>query len=284
MRLGLVWSVPLAIAVLSVAVWLVSSVSVSADARSEYLVRLLKGSSQFRVRAQAAVSLASARDEPGVVQALSVALNDDHAAVRAAAASALEKLGDPSALAALEARRNDREKPVRSAVERAIIALRRAAAKRSGRTAIAPPTRRVPTGPPKYYVGIGTPGTKANLDPETLRRARDFLESRLREVDGVVIAPANEKPRAARSVLQEKKLAGYYLDSSVVSVEKRPGGDVRAVVSVIVGSYPGREMRMILQGAATVMGGDSSTQMQAIEGAFRGALRNLPKVFETVQR
>ena len=31
----------------------------SADARSEYLIRLLEGSTQFRVRAQAAISLGS---------------------------------------------------------------------------------------------------------------------------------------------------------------------------------------------------------------------------------
>ncbi|MEM9193221.1 MAG: hypothetical protein AAGF12_28865, partial [Myxococcota bacterium] len=54
------------------------------------------------------------------------------------------------------------------------------------------------------------------------------------------------------------------------------------VVSVIVNTYPGRDMRAILQGAATVQGGGSGPQArrQAIEGALSGALRRLPQALQ----
>src|SRR5689334_15704301 len=63
-----------------------------ADARSDYLVRLLAGSTQFRVRAQAAISLGSVEPAASVVSALSKALSDEHPAVRAAAANSLGRL------------------------------------------------------------------------------------------------------------------------------------------------------------------------------------------------
>jgi len=77
---------------------------------------------------------------------------------------------------------------------------------------------------------------------------------------------------------------GYYLDASVVSVGPQ-GGGTRAVVSVILNTYPGRDMRAILQGAATVPGASGpSAERQAIEGALRGALRRLPQAMAASRR
>jgi len=56
------------------------------DPRNTYLIKLLQGSSQFRVRAQAAISLGAVTSSGGAVEALTVALADKHPAVRAAAA------------------------------------------------------------------------------------------------------------------------------------------------------------------------------------------------------
>jgi hypothetical protein len=260
------------------------TLSAAADARSDYLIRLLKGSAQFRVRAGAAISLGAIKGSDEVVEALSGALKDDHPAVRAASAASLERIGDPGALGALEASRNDAEKAVRAAVEKAIAKLRRAAGSRRGSVSTGTAARR-PTGRARYYVGVGMPGTASrSVDRNLLEHARRFIESRVSEVDGVLIAPENETPGLARRVLASKKLAGFYLDSSIVSVESQPGGGIRAVVSVIVGTYPERDMKMILQGAATVIGSDSRGKTQAVEGAFRGALRRLPQALATSGR
>ncbi len=261
------------------------TLSAAADARSDYLIRLLKGSSQFRVRAQAAISLSTIKNNREAVEALSGALKDDHPAVRAAAASSLERIGDPGALGALEASRNDSERAVKAAVEKAIARLRRLAGSTQPVAAAGGAGRPALGGTARYYVGVGMPGTASNaVNRQLLENARRFIESRVSEVDGVLIAPEDESPSAARKVLASRKLVGFYLDSSIVSVETQPGGGTRAVVSVIVGTYPDRDMKMILQGAATVIGSDSRGATQAVEGAFRGALRRLPQALQTSGR
>ena len=254
--------------------------AVKADARTDYLIRLLRTSSTFRVRAQAALSLGRLEAQPEIVEALSGALRDQHPAVRTAAAASLEQLGDPGALGALRSARNDRDSTVRSAIARAVRALERVA-----RTQ--PRTQPVPSepsggGPARYYVGVGMPGsTGGDVDRRVLSEAREFITQRVRTIDGVRLAPANESSSSARRVLGRERLTGYYLDSSIVRVE-RSGGNTRAVVSVIVGTYPGRDMRVILQGAATVQGGGTGpgADRQAIEGALTGALRRLPQAFQ----
>lgn len=256
------------------ALWTPTATSL-ADARTDYLIRLLSTSSTFRVRAQAALSLGRMDASSDIVNALSAALRDPHPAVRTAAAASLEQLGDASALDALRRVRSDRDATVRSAVARAIRALERVARTR-------PRSEPVPSEPSggqaRYYVGVGTPGTTVGVDRRVLDAVRRFLVERVGQIDGVVVAPEDESSRQAQRVLRSRRLSGYFLDSSIVQVEERNGG-TRAVVSVIVGTYPGRDMRVILQGAATVQGGGSGAQVQqqAIEGALTGALRRLPQ-------
>ncbi|MBN1655526.1 MAG: HEAT repeat domain-containing protein [Deltaproteobacteria bacterium] len=247
-----------------------------ADAKSDYLVRLLEGSSQFRVRAQAAISLGRVKNEPSVLKALLAALSDQHPAVRAASATSLERIGDPSALNELEQRRDDPEPAVRSAVSRAIAVLqKRAERDKTDNSTTAAPTR-PSLGPLRFYVGVGVPATKNNtISKDLLVRAQKFIVEQVSAVEGVLVAPINENPQRAKAVIEKQKLMGFFLDSSVVQLEKQQGGGTRAVVSVIVGTYPGRDMRSILQGSATVMGEGPGTEVQAIEGAFRGALRRL---------
>ena len=260
--------------------------SAQADARSDYLVRLLQTSSAFRVRAQAAISLGSVTPDDAVVSALAPAVQrDDNAAVRAAAAASLERLATPSAaaLSALRAASRDRETAVSTAAAQALRSLERVAssggggaASRGGSTSSAGSGSS--SGPARFYVGVGTPGSRAeSLDRSVLGSARDFIASRVRAMPGVEIAPDGETPRAATAVLRSRSLSGYYLDSSIVSLEVRADGGVRAQVSIIVQSYPGRDVRSMLSGAATVMGETGvAAQRAAVEGALQSALRNLP--------
>jgi hypothetical protein len=255
-----------------------------ADERTDYLVRLLQTSAAFRVRAQAAVSLGSVPPEPSVLQALSNALRDDNAAVRAAAANSLGRLGDPSVLPALRAVERDPEAAVRTSVAEAIASLQRAG---SGRTTVASTTSRTtsssagattaPSGPARYYVGIGVPGSRvSSVDPSVLQGARAFIQRSLMSMQGVVLAPDSESVAAANRVLRERSLAGFYIDSSVTVLEQRPDGALRASVSVVVQDYPGRNVRSMLTGSATVSGETgTAAQRTAIEAALGSALRNL---------
>ncbi len=250
-----------------------------ADARTDYLVRALRTSRMFRVRTQAAISLGGVQGEPQVTRALSDALRDDHPAVRAAACAALQRQGDPGALAGLRRMASDRQAAVRRACAGAVAALERVARSQ-------PQSRRLPNhggstpsaGSARFYVAIGLPGTRVSrLSRQTLDSARQLLRRETSRMSGVRLAPDNERPRAAQQAIAGGSLTGYYLDTSIVSVEQTAQG-LRARVSVVVQSYPDRNIRSMLQGAATVPGGrGASAERQAIEGALRGALRNLPQ-------
>jgi HEAT repeat protein len=246
---------------------------VAADARSEYLIRLLQGSNQFRVRAQAAISLGGVENAPDVGDALIGALRDEHPAVRAAAANSLGRLSDPRALPALRKLDGDPEAPVRVAARAAVTKLesdaRRGGSRQEGTTQ--------PGGPPRYYVAVGKPGSRSPaVSDEDLERAQQILRERLGEIDGVVVATAVESPTAVRNLLRNRKLKGFYIDSSVVAIENKPGGGVRASVSVILATYPDRAMRAIMQGAATAIGG-GDVKSQAMAGALKSALNQLPQ-------
>jgi len=148
----------------------------AADARSEYLIRLLKGSTQFRVRAQAAISLGGVGAAPEVVDALASSLRDEHPAVRASAATSLSRLADPRALGALRAAAQDPEPPVRTAV-RAEIAKLEGDARKNTEVATPPPSR--PTGPTRYYVAVGKPASRVpGFTAEDIDRVQQILRDR----------------------------------------------------------------------------------------------------------
>jgi hypothetical protein len=250
---------------------------VLADARTEFLIRMLASSDQFRVRTQAALALGSRPSEPAAVRALSSALRDEHPSVRSASAGALELLKDAQALVALRQARKDRDGAVRAAVEHAIKSIERSAAE-TERASVSDAAG----GPASFYVAVGTPSTSLGLPASALRGLRDHVVKQVAGVEGVRIAPENEAQAAAAQVVRSKRLVGYYLDSSITAIEARPGGGLRAAVSVIVGTYPGRAMRVMLSGAATVSGAGVSdaAKLQAVEAAFTGALRRLPQAMQ----
>jgi hypothetical protein len=193
--------------------------------------------------------------------------------VRAAAANSLGRLADGKALRALHSAENDSEPPVRAAVKAAIAKIESSARSGSGEVAV----KTTPNGPPRYYVAVGRPATRAaDVGQSDLDRALQVLRERVSSIDGVVLAPSDEPPSQARSVLRARNLRGYYIESSVTSVEQKPDGGVRAQVSVIVATYPDRAMRAIMQGAATAMGG-GDIRAQAMAAALKSALNQLPQ-------
>ncbi len=139
-------------------------------------------------------------------------------------------------------------------------------------------------GRPQYLVAVGMPGAKAErVSRQMLFDARVFLSEKLLELDGVELAPDDLTPADAAREIVKRKLYGFYLESSIVTLEPK-GAGVRAVVSIIVLSYPGRDMRGMLRGAATASGRYSAaTAEQAIQGAFVGALRRLPTALEATR-
>lgn len=257
------------------------AIQVQADERSDYLMRLLQTSTAFRVRAQAAISLGSVPAQPEIVAALTAALRDSEGSVRAAAASSLGRLGDPAAIPALTALSRDSSPQVRAAATEAIATLRRAPATTTS-PGVAPAgsagtTPGTAAGPARFYVGIGVPASRvAGADASVVRGARAHIERTVGAIAGVVVAPEGETVATATRVLRARSLVGFYVDSSVTALDARPDGSLRASVSVVVQDYPGRNVRSMLTGSATVTGEQGpSAQRTAIEAAFGSALRNL---------
>jgi hypothetical protein len=133
-------------------------------------------------------------------------------------------------------------------------------------------------GPALYYVAVAPPASRvAGVDTQSLTAARDYIKQRVLQIQGVALAPDGESVVDAGRALKRSGLRGYSLGCSVMSVEKKPDGGTRVAVSVILATYPGQDMRAIMQGAATVSGGGAKDYAQALEGAFSGALRQLPQ-------
>lgn len=243
----------------------------SADARANYLVRLLQASSQFRVRAQAAISLGVVGQNVQVEDALMKALRDEHPAVRAAAATSLGRVGSSRSVSRLRIAQRDVEKPVRTAASNALTALLKASGQAG--QAVSPDVLGL-----RYYVALSPPkGGDLGLSEQQVRVAERYFRQKVAALDGVEVAPKDESPKQARRVLKKRKLIGYFLEGAITAVQEKPGGGTRVAVSLILSTYPGRNMRAMLRGAATAVGGRDGNFEQALEGAITGALRKLPQ-------
>lgn len=264
-------------ALLSLAIF---ATAVQADERSDYLIRLLQTSTAFRVRTQAAISLGSGLPDPAVTTALTAALRDENAAVRAAAASSLGRVGDGSVLGALRIAERDPEAAVRTAATAAIAAIQArpagggASAGGSGSGSSAGGGTAPPSGPARYYIGIGRPNVTGTLSPAVVGSVRGMVERRLGTIGGIAVAPDGESVAAAQRELRSRSLTGFYLDISV-TVESLPTGAIRARVSIVVQDYPGRNVRSMLSGSATATGA-SSADASLVEAAVGSALNRLP--------
>lgn len=267
---------------LLVAVLLAAGIA-GADGRTDYLVRMLRTSSQYRVRIQAALTLGEIADTASL-PALVEALEDDESSVRVAALAALARIGDPSVLDAVRARVRDRNGSVARQARTSVrtleqVAQRRAAASGgtggTGGTGGAAPNAR-------FYIGLGGMGNKAGVrGDEAKALLRRFLSEEIGAAAGVVITPADETPAQTTKVLKQKRLTGYWVDGSITKLA-RENGNIRAEISLMVLTNPGRDLRMMLSGAAQVSANgrltpalETDLQNQALKGAASGAVRRL---------
>lgn len=257
------------------------------DARTERLVELLRNSGNYRVRVQSAQSLGRIRD-PQTVPPLIEALRDRHPAVRAASALALGRIGSPEALVALQRLARDSNQPqeVISQANRAIQQIR-------AMTQMNRSSQGKSSGQPvqtRFYIGVGEMGnTTKKRSGELEKTLARMVRSELSKADGVKLAPAREPLNKTKRILKAKGWTGFYIQGSVTRLELT-GGKIHAVVSIMVLSNPGRDLRMMLQGRgiATVHSSGSLSSGQrrnledsALEGAVRGAMTRLAQTLRS---
>jgi hypothetical protein len=220
---------------------------VGADARTDRLVDLLRTSGNYRVRVQSAQSLGRIRD-PETVVPLMEALGDEHPAVRAAAAQALGRIGAAEAIPALRRLAGDTTQPqeVIDQADRAVSQIQQIAATSTEPAAGAPADGSI-----RFYIGVGEMGNTTGVRPGELETTlAALIKTELEQSGGVQLAPDGETPSAAGKVIKAHGWTGYFIQGSVVRLEEVEG-QVHALISIMVLSNPGRDLRMMLHGRAS---------------------------------
>ncbi len=260
------------------------------------VVRVLREGRDFRARVQAALTLGGTRNvamTPHLVSALA----DEHAGVRAAAATSLGTLGDPAALTPLRRALRDQAQPVRAEAERAIQRIE----------AALPPTP--PSAPPNLPGALGSdPYPTISVLPQAEQihwpRVRhvvvlgsmqnrsalrdDQLDDLLqREVmrnlivlRGIAVLQDGREPLDADREIRRRRLAKLRLEGSLNRLERTTQSrqvSVRAEVSIML-MDDGRNLRAALNGAATGsqqrLGERNQQERQLTEQALTGAVRS----------
>lgn len=277
---------PLLVATLLVALVASAPAPALADAaqdreRVRQLVSLL-GNHDFRVRVQACLSLGRVGG-PGARQPLERALRDEQPAVRAAAAVSLARLGDRAALPALRRYQTDPATVVRHQIGLAIRALSRLAPDEVDWSGI------------RLAIGVGTMANRSQVRGDELRqKLREVILGELRAAGTVAITPDTPDARFLQEI-SRRRVDRYFLEGTVAQLTRQNTNQavtVRCEISLMVLSDPGRELRMLLSGAATAEesrdnfnpANERRMQDRALEGAVRGAFSRLLRTLATSAR
>jgi HEAT repeat protein len=244
-------------------------VNAGAQPTSE-LIQKLGDSGDFRVRVQAALELGKTHGTPSRL-ALEDALDDENAAVRAAAAAALKVMRDPAALPALQRHEEDASAAVRAQIKSSEEALAGGNAPR----AAAKPDVLVQVG----KIRSGAPTTSGQVLEDVARTSKQ----KLRELPGV-------------AVMEESKESASRRDVPVVMVtgrvkqleESREGSSVVYLASVefVLHKMPGQSIKGVVSGSARASGAVAEMtnaramadlRKSALDAAIDSAVRRAPQ-------
>lgn len=235
------------------------------------LLQKVSSAPDFRVRVQAALELGKTKSRASRI-ALETALDDENAAVRAAAAAGLKVMRDPGAIAALEKHEGDSSPAVRAQIKNSIETLRLA------------------DGPgkveekPDLVVQVGKMRSSGTASGGVLEDVARASKIRLRELPGVAVVDEGDEPTPAR-----KHIPTVMVTGRVKQLEaSRDGASMtyRASIEFVLHKMPGQTIKGVVTGSArasgAVSGEDSARSMadlrkSAIEAAVESAVRRAPQ-------
>jgi hypothetical protein len=236
------------------------------------LCTTLRDASDDKARIASAVALGRLADRRSV-PALSHALTDRNAIVRAVAATALGHIGDPSAIPALEAALKDVNPAVRARCAEALEKLQQSAHLEEPRPAALP----APAKPTARAIVVlkSMHNPTGHGRPELTVRMRELVLERLRRSPDVAL----DKASAPRSV-SEFALDGVITKLSTVHTGRFV--EITCQVTLTVSTAKGRIVS-IVSGSATVQaprsayreGKELALETDALAAAVTGAERNL---------
>jgi hypothetical protein len=229
------------------------------------LVQKLQQSSDFRVRVQAALELGKTKGRPARL-ALQAALDDENAAVRAAAAAGLKVLGDPAALDDLHKHENDSSPAVRAQIQSTVTALQSAST--AGKASQKPDVL-VQFG--KIHVGASASGIALDDVERTSKQ-------KLGQLPGIAVVDAGKDAPAPRGGVPVIMLTGRVKQLE----QSREGSSVVYLASVefVLHKMPGQTIKGVVSGSARASGSpDERQELQksALEAAIDSAVRRAPQ-------
>lgn len=203
----------------------------SADPRTDYFIKQLKTSDDFKVRTQAALALGASGDD-AAVEPLCGALSDSDNAVKVASAAALGKLGKASGVTCLKsARSREKNSDVIAQIDQSI-------AKLTGGGGAPPPVG----ADTKIYVAIEITNKTNRSNAEVDAFVRAAIQNRLLGNKGYAVAPKGETVDAGGKIIKSKSLKGYLVIASV-EAPSYSNGNLVVTVNMTMWTYPDKALK-----------------------------------------
>ncbi len=220
---------------------------VLADPRTEFFIKQLKTSDDFKVRTQAALALGASGDA-AAVDPLCGGLKDSNSSVKVAAAAALGKLGKSEGAACLKAAKSrESDADVLKAIERSLGSL-------AGGGDDTPAVIGAST---KYYVAIQVTNKTSRASAEIDKVVRSAASAKLLSGSAYAIAPKSESPTQGGQVCKDKKLKGLLLITSV-EAPVYSGGKVSISFNSTIWTYPDKSLKATITGTRSTEAQGSS--------------------------
>lgn len=243
-----------------------------ADQPVDRAAQELRSNDDFRVRTQAALALGASRDKRAV-KPLCGGLDDGNTTVRAAAAAALGKLNLGGQECLKRRAASEPNASVKSVIARAL-------------EKIGGSQKPTVTDSTKYYVAVGPTTDKTGRSGTGVDDlVRGALEEAAGTVDGAVVAPKDEKPGEAKTLLaKHKQVKSFYLWPKVMAPDYS-GGKLTLRFEIAVFTYPNRSLKGTIPMKLTMPDVDSADKeaeddliKQAATSGFAKFKQNLSRL------
>ncbi len=246
------------------------------DPRTGYLCDQLKTNDDYRVRTQAALALGASADD-AAVKCLCDGLADSNVSVKVAAAAALGKLAKPAGVGCLKAAEAKESAPsVKSQIQKSIAALQTAGGAGASGGA-APPAVDAST---KVYVAIQVTNKTSRPAGEIEALVRAAMQAKILSKPGYAVAPKSETVAQGTTIVNGRKLKGFFLIATV-EAPSYDGGNLTQIVRVSMWTYPGKALQGEFSPKLTQSGtpkGDTQSENLLMKMCVENAVETFQKV------
>ena len=183
-----------------------------ADTRTEYLIKMLESSSNYRLRVQAATTLGKLRSAEAI-PALVKATKDQNELVIISSAIALKQIGDVTILPQLEeSAKKATSAAAKSQLEQTIRILKEIG--NSGQAV--PKTKKIP----KFLVRVDAMGNSSAQQSENLTELmRELVLERVAAEQDVILQKEKLSSEIVSKKIKREKLKGYIISGSILKLD-----------------------------------------------------------------